>query len=310
MLRGALPFAERVGFPNAYFRAVMNVSSLGSIEDPREGVEVALRGLEKAERFGYHGWAPFLASNAAWDQVLVGQWDAAVAVVEQHDREDLDDGARLNLAAPVVIVTAYRGDLPAAHRSLDPLGAMADAPSPQDRGLFHELAAHLAFAEQRFEDGYRAALAMADSGLGHYPLRGRLLAARMALWIGDAARLTDALHVIAQIPSRATITSATELGLRAGLHARTGRRDEAKVEYEEAIRRLDDVGAAFDAALLRLERATFLAADPAEREAHGADALDALGALGADALIGFTDRTQGARPEAAPRTESAAEPSH
>ena len=289
MLRGALRFAERVGFPNAYFRAVMNLSSIGSIEDPREGIEVALRGLEKAERFGYHGWVPYLAANAAWDQFLAGEWGAALALRAAYDREDLSSEARANLAMPAILITAYRGDAQAARRWTDSMNAMANAPSPQDRGMFNELTAHVAFVERRFEESHRAALAAAETVLAQFPLRGRLLAGRAALWLGDSARLTEALSAIAPISYRATITSATELALRAGLHALGGRLDEARTGYDEAIGRLDEVGARFEGALVRLERARFLDVAAPEREAHRANALDALRLLGPSVLADWLE---------------------
>ncbi|MDQ4035522.1 MAG: AAA family ATPase [Chloroflexota bacterium] len=291
LIRGALPFAERVGFPNAYFRAAMNLSAIGSLDDPREGSETALRALEKAERFGYHDWATYLSANATYDQFLTGDWDAAISVHDSHAREDLHPDARLNFDAAVIMITAYRGDADTAERWLASLSEMAHAPSPQDRSLFHDTAGHVAFATGRFEDAYREARAEAEIALSQSPLRGHLLAARAALWLRDTARLTEALDELASIPFRATISSATEMALNAGRDALADRTAESRAQYQEAIAGLDEIGGRLDAALARLERSVFLETDDAEGAAHRADALEALENLGASTLSSWMDAT-------------------
>lgn len=285
IIRGALPFTEKVGFPNAYFRAAMNLSSVGSLEDPAEGAAVALRAMEKAERFGYHNWATYLAANATYDQMLIGEWNAALSLCNQHMRDDLALDARLNVGSAAIVIAAYRDGAEAAERRFGPLAEMVRAPSPQDRGLFHEVGAHIAFAARRFDDAHREGRSAASLLLGQFPLRGGLLAARAALWLGDRDRLTGALAELATIGFRGTLSSASQLGLGAGLAALDGRTAEARAGYRDAIARLDEIGAAFEIALLRLEQAVFLVTDDAERASLRADARTSLQALGANALL-------------------------
>jgi class 3 adenylate cyclase len=295
ILRGTIPFAELHGFQNAYFRAAMNLSALGSLEDPREALTVALQAVERAERFGYNTWAGYLASNATHCQFIVGDWDECLLLWSHLDREEMDRSLKLNLASGAARVTAYREGARAAEALMLPESEAAGFTSPQDTAAFRETRSNVRFVERRFADAYSDAIAAADVDIAGSPVTGLSMAAHAALWLRDPQRLEATLARLDAARQHASVAAAVRLGLGAALEALQHRTDDSRATYAQAIARLDDVGARFEAVLARLERAVFLETSDDERQAFVADARTGLEGLGASALLGFLDEQAAAQ---------------
>ncbi|MGI8702989.1 MAG: ATP-binding protein, partial [Candidatus Limnocylindrales bacterium] len=243
ILRGTLPFAEARGFQNEYFRAAMNLSAIGSHEDPREALAAALGAIERAERFGYHSWAAYLSANATHNQLITGDWDGCLATWSKYRGESPDMSIKWNLDAPAAIVTGYRDGAQAAGALLPTEEEAAAFTQPQDVALFHEVKAHLHIADRRFEDAYSEGMATAKLDIAGSSVRGLTLAGRAALWLRDPERLAAALEGLDAAAFHAHVAVATRLALGAGLQALDQRMDEARETYADAIGHLDEVGA-------------------------------------------------------------------
>jgi hypothetical protein len=90
------------------------------------------------------------------------------------------------------------------------------------------------------------------------------LAARAALWAGDAAAAGAVIARLDASVVRGQAIGLDRVTLRAGLAALEGRRAEAIAGYREALRGWHEMGLAFDEAVAGLDMATLL--DPTERE--------------------------------------------
>jgi hypothetical protein len=122
------------------------------------------------------------------------------------------------------------------------------------------------------------------------------LAARAALWDGDAATADVLANQIAATVSRGQAVALDHLTLRAGIAALEGRRGEAIAGYREALRGWRQLGLAFDEAMAVLDMTVLLA--PTEREMADGPAIreaarETLARLGAQP---FLARLEAARP--------------
>ncbi len=293
LLRGTLPFAEAHGFPNAFFRATMNLSSQGVLGDPREAMEVARYALTSALRFGYHTWAVYLASNLTYAALLAGDWDLVTQTARDLGRDDLEPTEALNLYGPDIVVTAHReGAAPASIR-LEQLRGLENSPSHQDRAFYGEVTARVALADRRFDAAYEWGRTATEQDVGFLPTIGTLIAARASLWRRDASGAREALRLLHDLRHKTSAVRAHRRGIEAGIAALEGDGDAARAAYEEAFRLLKAINMDFDLAFVLVERASFVTyTRDSERDQAVEEARVALLALGATAWLSWLGEPQ------------------
>ena len=119
------------------------------------------------------------------------------------------------------------------------------------------------------------------------------LAARAALWDGDAAAGAEIVERLKGFANRGRAVTLDLVALRAGVAALEGRRPDAIAGYRDALRGWQGLGLAFDEAMTALDLATLLA--PTEREMAEAStviraARETLTRLAAAPLLARLDR--------------------
>ena len=116
---------------------------------------------------------------------------------------------RYLLAATEVMLAALRGE-PDAARALDALGPPDVDSEPELLGMVDHARAWVAFVQGRLEDAQRLATAAGELVRGADQHRALALAARAALWRGDAEAASSAIERLAALRFDGRTVDATE----------------------------------------------------------------------------------------------------
>jgi hypothetical protein len=290
-LRGVLALAKEHGLVAAELRAYNNLSFMLATDDPRGCMTVAAEGIERARHFGDADWASSIAANAAASGFRVGDWATATRAHEEwhpHAGPDIVEAATVD-----AIIRGLRGE-PSESRIDDLAEAARTLTDPQVPAILDIGRAWIALAEGRLADAYRWAMQGANFATG-YSVTGFPLAARAALWAGDAdgvRKASDAFEAIGVHGRAIEAARRTLHGARAALEGRT---TDAVAAYLEAARRWRELGVDFDLALSQMD---FALTQPDEPSASAAadEARAILSRLGVTTLRVRLDRTPAAEP--------------
>ena len=258
--------AEAHGLHAIALRALNN-SSVGLAEiDPRAGAEAARAGLALSRRLGQRFWMFAFVGGSAWGGFLTGDWDRALEELQTGLAEEPDPPDRMLLLNNLASFRAVRGEpveaeiaemerLSEGETDAALLGYVVDA-----RGF-------QALAAGRLEDAsdmWWRMPEMTPSSAASY----LFLAARPALWNGDAARVREALDRLDATGVHGPVVEIHRATLRAGLAALDGKAAEALGLYRDALRGLHDLGLPWDEALTAVDMASVL--DPTDPEVRAA----------------------------------------
>jgi hypothetical protein len=237
--------------------------------EPAAGLAMAREGLEIANRIGSTNYGFGMVGNAVSCAIRVGEWGWASALLADWLANQITGSFYLELYVDRAVLTSLVGDDPAediaeAERLLP---GMRD---PQYTSYVHWARAWAAFTSGHLVESREHALAAAQTTNYFVPITYPL-AARAALWAGDAAAAAETLTALDQSVMRGEAVGLDRASLRAGIAALEGRRADAIAGYREALRGWAALGTAFDEALAVIDLATLLA--PTDREmpeAYGA----------------------------------------
>jgi hypothetical protein len=270
--------------------------------DPAAGLAMAREGLEIASRLGSAAYGFLMVGNAVSCAIRIGEWAWALALLDEWLANEITGEFYLELYADRAVLTAMRGgdaasDLAEAERLLP---GMSDS---QYTSYYHWARAWAAFAAGRLADARHEALSAGRITNYFVPIT-LPIAARAALWSGDAA---DARAIVAETelsPIRGDAVALDLVTQRAGIAALEGHRAEAVAGYREALRGWRALGLAFDEAMAVVDMTLLLA--PTEREMAEAPAAvesarQTLTRLGARP---FLERLKAAGPVGAGRVPS------
>ncbi len=150
--RGGLAFAMREDRFRAEMRSRMNLSALGSLEDPGEAFEVARVGIYRALERGYGGWAFSLVGNASSSALQLGKWDWIATTVAALGLDDRTAPWEQSPLQALSLVEAYRGHTEIVDRILAHVAAaMVDVDDFQLVNSQHQMVAEVAFARGDLE---------------------------------------------------------------------------------------------------------------------------------------------------------------
>ena len=291
-LRDAIARAQEAGALNTELRARNNLawSLLG--DDPRDALRTAREGFDLATAMGLGEAAIPLADIACTAAVETGDWEWALATIDQLNERGLADTYRIVLAATATTILAFRGD-PAPTAPLDALGALDPDTDTQVTAAVQQSRAWVEFLSGALEDARSLAAAAIAGYVGSDPPYQRALATRCSLWLGDleAARLSlDRLEGPGPTGRAARATTET---MSAGVAA--------LAQDPDAPRRYDRAAEAWEAIDLPLQRALCLL-DRRRLLGGARDQLDAtLDSRGADGLRTLSRRAAPRRPARSPR---------
>ncbi len=277
-LSGAVSAASAAGLSDLELRGRVNLSFAAASDDPQLAYRTAREGLDLSLKLGMHAYQYYLLGNATELAIRMGDWEWALAELEEaRARSELDFAARMRQAE----LLGLRG-----HDTQAVLQRLADETAEmtelQAQSAVGEVRAVVAFARgepqaalQFAQAAYRTSLAPDATSIE--------TAIRAAAFLGDAAAVTDALGAIESRPGR--VTGVVRREGHAALAALAGRRREALAGFLDAARRWDELGLAVEAALARLTLVTVLGTADPEARAAAEEARVVFDRVGATPLL-------------------------
>jgi tetratricopeptide (TPR) repeat protein len=290
LLAGALKGATEAGLVALQMRAMVNSVVRLIEENPLKALELGQETIEQSRRFGVRPNLVFAVLNTAEIAIRVGSWDEAETAIDSIWQLDLEPNDRSFLLTSSLMLASCRGRsveaLEAEHAAVSAeLDRLHDPVESDVRALRAQLAGD-------YETARRIALEGADAddlnAPGYYERAGRA-----ALWMGDLEGARADLAAFDALGRSVALPAAQVAGLRAGVLALEGRRDEAVAAYRDVARRYDELGAAFDGAVYRLDAAKMLGIDTPEGAAAAADARSVFERLDARPFLTILDGFSG-----------------
>jgi class 3 adenylate cyclase len=262
LLGAASELAEANGLWEVRLRAQNNTIAHLAARDPRAAMEIGRRALADARRLGLRTWVFALQGNLIETAQYTGEWDWALAELEQGFASDMEPEDRVYLQQVAVQFGAARGsDVTKALAEIDQFAALGHSTFAQSVSAGAHGAAALASGDLAQA---RAETERQNEGSDLNRPAGLLFIARIDLWQRDVAA---ARATAAQYRALAVHGAALELRLRsvdAGIAALEGRTADALREYRAVLAGLREMGLPWDEALTAIDMATLL--DPAEPE--------------------------------------------
>ncbi len=287
ILRAAAERARAGSLGSIELRARNNLAWLVADDDPRATYETARAGYELALRLGNREMVLQMLDGATVVAVDTGDWDWAVAVIDEAQSGPLPAIYRLDLGVTRAQLAAIRGD-PDLSSRLDALDALADLDSEFDEaalGAIHYARAFVTLTRGDAPAARHSAELAATSSVEYELPRALALAGRLAAWSGDVAAAGQALAALEAIPGEGRALTAMRSALRAavGWAAPNGRRPEAAAAWDEAITAFRELGLPLRTAFSLIDRARLLG--DADAASQATSLLVELGAGGLTSLV-------------------------
>jgi tetratricopeptide (TPR) repeat protein len=294
--------AEGAGLAKISLRAAVNLAGVLPAIDAGAALAVARTGYELARRLGERRISWLLLGNAAEIALGTGEWDWAIAELEDALSLQLDRIDRVSMLGAIIQLRAARGD-PVEESLAELAKLVAGDRDVQSRVAVLTARIWAAFAGDRPEAAYAASIEVAASSALNAPL-GYTYAARAALTLRDPARARAALHGLEATGIRGPVLAIQREAMEAGLGALEGRRTEAVAGFRDTASRLGEAGLVLDVALNGLLSVLLLGPDDADARSLGEEARDIFARLGArpflaqldEAMAGLDERAAGAAP--------------
>jgi tetratricopeptide (TPR) repeat protein len=240
-------------------------------------------------KLGMRGFAYYMIGNATELAMRMGDWDWAIAELEEAvATSDLDNAARMRLAE----IRGLRGE--DVESELQVLTELVEKMTElQAQASVGEVRALVALARGDFKVALDVARRAYQLNIAPDATAPQT-AIRAASWIGDTSSLADALAVLEGNPGR--VTAAVRREGQAALAALRGRRGEALAEFLDTVRRWRELGLEFEAAMCGLSLVTMLGPSDPEARAVAADAGAVFERLRAQPLMKLLDTAMHAVP--------------
>jgi hypothetical protein len=260
--------------------------------DPAAGLALGREGLEIGRQRGSRAYSFAMVGNSAICAMRVGEWDWVEALLEEWLEVAADENLRKEFRVDRALLYAHRGldpteDIEAAS------GAISGVTDPQYDAYEHLARAAASLGAGKLEGAIEHAERSAAITHTFNPL-AIPIAARAALWAGDAPTATRLLQLPGLAAFAGRALDADRLRISAGIAALEGRRPEALAGFLDALRSYDELGLRFDEAAAAVDLALLLPGIERESSAAAeaiAAARDTLGGLGARPYL---DRLDGA----------------
>jgi class 3 adenylate cyclase/tetratricopeptide (TPR) repeat protein len=278
LLQGAYHLAQEADLPEVQVRVLGILTSAIALDSPAESLALEHEAIDLARRLGQRGQEIVITMNATEDARRTGEWDWAVAALEQLSQLDVDAEALLGNRNQQALYDAYRGMLTDADRDTVVADLQATADSDLQSGA-SDVVATSHFVAGRWAEAAASWLTVVDISDLNVPY-ALPKAGRAALLARDGAVARAALDSLAALGTRGRTVDADRAVIRAGLAALDGDRAAALAGYRMALASFRELGLAWDEALLGLEAVTLLgAADPEAADAEVAGWVDASRAI-------------------------------
>jgi class 3 adenylate cyclase/tetratricopeptide (TPR) repeat protein len=217
-LRQAIGDAESAGHGSVALRALNNLAWTMVSDDPRATIETARRGLELAHRLGNREMALQLLDIATIVAIDTGEWDWAVASLDEGSGGELPTTHRLDFAATRTILNALRGASdPTA--PIDSQGALEPDLDPEALGWVDHARALVAMVAGDLPRALELARGAAGTTRGFERLAALALAGRVAAWSGNVDAASEVLSELEAEQTWGRAAEAARHTLRASVAA-------------------------------------------------------------------------------------------
>ncbi len=217
-LRQAMSDAEAGGHSSVELRALNNLAWTMVSDDPRATSETARRGLELAERLGIREMTLQLVDIATIVAIDTGDWDWAVAALEERSGGELPTSHRLDFAATRTILNALRG-VPDPTGPIDRLGTLEPDLDPEAVGWVDHARALVAMVAGDLPHALDLARTAAGRTRGYERSAALALAGRVAAWSGVIDAASEVLSELEEEQTWGRAAEATRHTLRASVAA-------------------------------------------------------------------------------------------
>ena len=293
-LTGAIAAASAAGIPQVELRGRVNLSYAAAGEDPALAYRVAREGLELSVKLGMRGYGYYLIGNATELAMRLGDWDWALAQLEEAAGTNEHDLAAIMRRAELLGLRGHDTDAD-LERLTD---TVKDWTEHQAKSAVDEARAIVALARGDLPNALELARRAYSINIGPDATSAET-AIRAAAGLRDADAVGHALGVCDH-PGR--VTAAVRREGEAVLAGLAGKRGDSLAAFVDAVRQWRELGLVFEAALAQLTLVTVLGATDAPTHAAAEEARATFERLGARPLL---DRLAATAGEPAP-DESAA----
>jgi tetratricopeptide (TPR) repeat protein len=278
VLMGAVSAASSAGIPTSELRGRVNLSYAAAADDPELAYRTAREGLELSRKLGMRGYAYYLLGNAAEMAIRMGDWDWALAELEEAVADSEHDTAAQMRRAEILGLRGH--DVAAELQGLADLAAgwtelQAQSSVGESRALVALARGELRAALDLAQAAYRINAAPDGTGME--------TAIRAASGLRDGDAVTDALRVLEPFPGR--VTTAVRHEGEAVLAGIAGRRKESLAGFLDAIHRWKELGLTVEVALAQLTLVTVLGATDAEARTAAEEARVVFERVGSPPLL-------------------------
>src|SRR6266545_3580506 len=273
LLERALAIARDRDLGRPLLRTLFNLSHQMTTRDRQlEATQNDLSGLELSRRRGDRMFEQFFLVNLLWGYVLLGEWDAALGVVEESEKSPLPNVYRL--FGPLPWLYVQRGQVDEARRTLDAHGHLATWGDLQGRIVYALGRAVVLRAEEHPREALAAAeevLSARDTlgGRHGFVKFGFLEAVEAAFALDDLDRVAALLGEWEQRPlDRTPFIEAQRERFAARLAARRGDSDAVQPGLLRATERFRELSRPFYVAVVLLEHGEWLARQSRDDDAE------------------------------------------
>ena len=276
--------------------------------EPAAGLALGREGMEIARRRGSRSYGFLMVGNAMIVEFRVGEWDWAAATLDEWLAIEARTNSWTELYVDRAILRSLRGE--DATADIEAAAALRGPITDPQYESYERLArAWMAFAAGDLA-GARTEAERAVAVTSYFAPLGLPLAARAALWAGDAADARRLLDQLRNLSFWGLAIDADRTAMAAGVAALDGRGGESLAGYREALRAYRHLGLAFDEAAATVDMFTLLPSperDAPDVVAAVAAARETLERLRAMPFLVRLD--SGVRGSAVPASGTAATPS-
>ena len=239
ILTGALEVAKRRQFASAFGRASVNLAFVLATDDPVAAFTISRDAIAESRRTGIIGNLRYVLGNAVDGATDVGEWDWALAAIEEHEPLLVEPAEQLWFGAYTTAIRAMRGeDVEAEARRLHEQSLEFDDPQFRMLGAYGLQCVNL--VHERWADQVR----LADEILAVNPVIGAdwahvgVFAAVRMDDLPTARRLREAFDQAT--PGRRN--EADAMAADGGIATLEGRSADARALYLQALRMMRELG--------------------------------------------------------------------
>jgi predicted ATPase len=265
LVERALSVAREHDLTKPLVRALANLSHLMHGADKLvEARAIDLEGLELSRKVDSHMGEQRFLGHLAWEHVLLGNWDAALAVAEESEKTSLSGRLGDSLIGGLPWLRVQRGEIDGARRALEAHGHSATADEVQARADYAVAEAVVLRAEGRPREALAAAaqaLTARDTfGARHSIVKLAFVeAVEAAFALNDLDRVAELLGEWERMPlDRTPFLEAHHARFGARLAGHRGETDGVEPALLRATALFRELSMPFYVAVTVLERAEWL----------------------------------------------------